>query len=86
MIFSATKIPGVFVIDPEPITDERGFFARSFSRDEFLEHGLETSIVQCNISFNRERGTLRGMHFQAPPFEEVKIFPESETAANRVLP
>jgi dTDP-4-dehydrorhamnose 3,5-epimerase len=73
MIFTTTKIPGVVVIEPEPIADERGFFARSFCRDEFRKHGLETEIVQCNISHNRKKGTLRGMHYQVPPFEEAKI-------------
>lgn len=73
MIFTETKIKGVFVIEPELLTDERGFFARSFCKEEFRKHGLETDIVQCNISYNKKKGTLRGMHYQAPPFEEAKI-------------
>ncbi|PKL65046.1 MAG: dTDP-4-dehydrorhamnose 3,5-epimerase [Methanomicrobiales archaeon HGW-Methanomicrobiales-3] len=73
MIFTETKIKGVFVIEPELLPDERGFFARSFCKDEFRNHGLETDIVQCNISYNKKKGTLRGMHYQAPPFEEAKI-------------
>lgn len=73
MIFTETKIKGVFIIEPELLTDERGFFARSFCKDEFRDHGLETDIVQCNISYNKKKGTLRGMHYQAPPFEEAKI-------------
>ena len=73
MIFTETKIKGVYVIEPELLTDERGFFARSFCKDEFRSHGLETDIVQCNISYNKKKGTLRGMHYQVPPFEETKI-------------
>jgi len=73
MIFTETKIKGIYIIDPEPLTDERGFFARSFCKEEFQKHGLETDIVQCNISYNKKRGTLRGMHYQVPPFEEAKI-------------
>jgi dTDP-4-dehydrorhamnose 3,5-epimerase len=73
MIFTETKIKGVFVIEPELLKDERGFFARSFCIEEFEKHGLEIDIVQCNISYNKKKGTLRGMHYQAPPFEEAKI-------------
>lgn len=64
---------GVWVIDPEPFCDERGFFMRSFCRTEFADHDLEIDIVQCNISYNPRKGTLRGMHYQAPPYEEAKI-------------
>jgi dTDP-4-dehydrorhamnose 3,5-epimerase len=73
MIFTETKIRGVLTIEPEILTDERGYFARSFCKEEFRKHGLETEIVQCNISYNKKKGTLRGMHYQAPPFEEAKI-------------
>lgn len=73
MIFTETKIKGVYIIEPEPLTDERGFFARSFCKEEFRKQGLETDIVQCNISYNKKKGTLRGMHYQAAPHEEVKI-------------
>jgi dTDP-4-dehydrorhamnose 3,5-epimerase len=73
LIFTETKIKGVYIIEPERLTDERGFFARSFCKEEFREHGLETDIVQCNISYNEKKGTLRGMHYQVPPFEEAKI-------------
>ncbi len=73
MIFTETKIKGVYFIDPEFQNDDRGFFARSFCKDEFRNHGLETDIVQCSISFNKKKGTLRGMHYQSPPFEETKI-------------
>jgi dTDP-4-dehydrorhamnose 3,5-epimerase len=61
------------VIEPERREDDRGFFARTFCEKEFAEHGLETRVAQCNISFNRRKGTLRGMHYQAAPFEEAKL-------------
>jgi dTDP-4-dehydrorhamnose 3,5-epimerase len=73
MIFTETKIKGVYIIQPELLTDERGFFARSFCKEEFQKHELETDIVQCNISYNKKKGTLRGMHYQVPPFEEAKM-------------
>ena len=73
MIFTETKIKGAFHLEPELLSDDRGFFARSFCADEFREHGLETNIVQCNISYNKKKGTLRGMHYQAAPYEEAKI-------------
>jgi dTDP-4-dehydrorhamnose 3,5-epimerase len=73
MIFSETKIEGTFIIEPELFTDERGFFARSFCKEEFDKRGLDSLIVQCNISCNRKKGTLRGMHYQIPPHEEAKI-------------
>nr|WP_320161290.1 dTDP-4-dehydrorhamnose 3,5-epimerase [uncultured Methanoregula sp.] len=73
MIFTETKIKDMYIIEPDLLTDERGFFARSFCKDEFQKHGLETSIVQCNVSYNKKKGTFRGMHYQVAPFEEVKI-------------
>jgi len=73
MRFDGTDLSGAFVVDLEPREDERGFFARAWCVDEFEEHGLETTVVQCNVSFNRHRGTVRGMHFQLPPHDEVKI-------------
>lgn len=73
MIFQETKLPGVFEIDMELKHDERGFFARSWCEKEFAEHGLNPRLVQCNISFNTHKGTLRGMHYQAPPFSEAKL-------------
>jgi dTDP-4-dehydrorhamnose 3,5-epimerase len=73
MIFTETKIKGAYIVEPELLTDERGFFARSFCKEEFRKHGLETDIVQCDISYNKKKGTLRGMHYQIPPFEEAKI-------------
>jgi dTDP-4-dehydrorhamnose 3,5-epimerase len=73
MKFGETRLAGVFVIDLDRHDDERGFFARSFCAKEFADHGLPGSFVQFNISYNRRRGTLRGMHFQAAPCEESKL-------------
>jgi dTDP-4-dehydrorhamnose 3,5-epimerase len=71
--FSPTPLAGAWIVDPMPIEDERGFFARSFCQEEFRAHGLDPAVAQCNVSFNRRRGTLRGLHFQAPPHEEAKL-------------
>jgi len=73
MKFTETPLRGAYLITPELLEDERGFFARSFCRHEFAEHGLNADFVQCNISFNRMKGTLRGMHYQTSPHEEVKL-------------
>ena len=73
MIFHETKLPGVFEIQIEPHSDERGFFARSWCQREFADHGLNPKLVQCNISVTSRKGTLRGMHFQAAPFAETKL-------------
>jgi dTDP-4-dehydrorhamnose 3,5-epimerase len=73
MIFTETKLKGAFIIDVEPREDERGFFARSWCMDEFEKRGLNPRLTQCNISFNKKRGTLRGMHYQAAPFAEAKL-------------
>lgn len=73
MIFTETNIPGAYVIDLEPIPDDRGFFARAFCRDEFAAHGLTTEVAQCNLSLSTERGTLRGMHYQVAPHREAKL-------------
>ena len=73
MIFRETDLEGAFLVEMEPRQDERGFFARSFCREEFAAHGLPDVIAQCNVSFNRLKGTLRGMHFQAAPKEEGKL-------------
>ena len=73
MIFTETKLKGTFIIQPERLKDERGFFARSWCKREFAAHGLNPNLVQCNISFNKKRGTLRGMHHQVTPHEEAKL-------------
>jgi dTDP-4-dehydrorhamnose 3,5-epimerase len=73
MIFSESKIAGAVVIRPEPVEDERGFFARTYCVDELREHGIDPLVLQSSVSFNRRRGTLRGLHFQVAPHEENKL-------------
>jgi dTDP-4-dehydrorhamnose 3,5-epimerase len=73
VIFSETKLKGAFVIEIQKLTDNRGFFARSWCQNEFSEHGLTARILQVNISYNIKKGTLRGMHYQATPYEETKL-------------
>jgi dTDP-4-dehydrorhamnose 3,5-epimerase len=73
MIFHETKLPGVFEIHLELKSDERGFFARSWCQKEFERNGLTPRVVQCNVSFNVRKGTLRGMHYQAAPYAEAKL-------------
>lgn len=73
MIFIQTKLPGVYIIEPEPHQDARGFFARTFCAREFEEHGLAREFVQCSLSANRASGTLRGLHYQLPPACETKV-------------
>jgi dTDP-4-dehydrorhamnose 3,5-epimerase len=73
MIFTETALAGAFVIEPERREDARGFFARTWCEREARAHGLNPRVVQCNISFNTTRGTLRGMHYQAAPHQEAKL-------------
>jgi dTDP-4-dehydrorhamnose 3,5-epimerase len=73
MIFTETILKGAYLIKPQRLEDERGFFARVWCRKEFEAHGLSTALVQCNVSFNSFKWTLRGMHFQGSPHEEVKL-------------
>lgn len=73
MIFTETALPGAFVIEPELFRDERGFFSLIWSEKEFAEHGLESRLVQCNVSFNLKKGTLRGMHYQLAPYTQAKL-------------
>jgi dTDP-4-dehydrorhamnose 3,5-epimerase len=73
MIFTETKLKGAYIIDIEPRTDARGFFARAFCQKEFGAHGLKPVIAQANVAFNIKKGTLRGMHFQFPPAAETKL-------------
>jgi dTDP-4-dehydrorhamnose 3,5-epimerase len=73
MRFTETKVAGAFLIEPEPIADERGFFARTFCREEFADHGLNPELAQANISFNHRKGTLRGLHYQEAPHAEAKL-------------
>jgi dTDP-4-dehydrorhamnose 3,5-epimerase len=73
LIFQETGLEGCWLIDIEPIEDARGFFARSFCQGTFAEHGLDPACAQCNISYNRTAGTVRGMHYQIQPYEEAKL-------------
>ena len=73
MHFTETPLAGAFVIEPEKLEDERGFFARTWCQQEFEAHRLNSRLVQCSTSFNHRRGTLRGIHYQVAPFEEAKL-------------
>ena len=73
IIFKETKLKGAFVIEPEKFEDVRGFFARSFSQQEFRERGLQSEFVEAGISFNKRKHTTRGMHYQVPPHEQAKL-------------
>jgi dTDP-4-dehydrorhamnose 3,5-epimerase len=73
MIFTETKLSSAYVIEIEKIEDERGFFARTFDKNEFSKIGLDSEFVQSSISINNKRGTIRGMHYQNKPYEESKI-------------
>ena len=73
MIFHETGLKGAFVIDIEKLEDHRGFFARAWCRKEFEAHHLVSKIRQANVSYNKAKGTLRGMHYQASPYEETKL-------------
>ena len=73
MLFRETELPGAFVIELQKHEDERGFFARSWCQKEFEARGLNPRTVQCNVSFNKLKGTLRGMHYQVPPCAEAKL-------------
>ncbi|MGH7751606.1 MAG: dTDP-4-dehydrorhamnose 3,5-epimerase, partial [Gemmatimonadales bacterium] len=73
MILTPTPLAGAFVIEPEPLSDARGLFARTWCHRELEARGLETRIAQCSTSFNTRKGTLRGMHYQAAPFAETKL-------------
>ncbi|MEM8933372.1 MAG: dTDP-4-dehydrorhamnose 3,5-epimerase [Acidobacteriota bacterium] len=73
MIFHELEIPGAYRIEPEKKSDSRGFFARTYCREELEARDLDPTVVQCNISVNAWRGTVRGMHWQAAPHEEIKL-------------
>jgi dTDP-4-dehydrorhamnose 3,5-epimerase len=73
VIFIPTALSGALVIEPEPASDSRGLFARTWCRRELAAQGLDTELAQCSTSFNKRKGTLRGMHYQAAPFAETKI-------------
>lgn len=73
MRFEDSKLPGVVEIQLERHLDERGFFARTWCQNEFEAHRLNPKLVQCSLSFNQRKGTLRGMHYQAAPYQESKL-------------
>lgn len=73
MIFRETRLGGAFLILPESSADERGFFARTFCAAEFHARGLVSEFVQCSLSYNRRKGTLRGLHYQLAPHAETKL-------------
>jgi len=73
MIIQPTPLAGAYTVSLERREDERGFFARAFCRDEFMAAGIEPDLVQANLSYNRLRGTLRGLHYQHPPYQETKL-------------
>jgi dTDP-4-dehydrorhamnose 3,5-epimerase len=73
MNFRPTKLDGVWIIDPERSSDDRGWFARTFCTEAFAARGLPTAFAQCSASFNARRGTLRGLHWQVAPYAEAKL-------------
>jgi dTDP-4-dehydrorhamnose 3,5-epimerase len=73
MKFTEIKLKGAFIVEIEKLSDERGFFARSWCQKEFEAHGLNSNLVQANVSFNFKKGTLRGMHYQIEPYQESKL-------------
>lgn len=73
MIFTETSLAGAFHIDIRKLEDPRGFFARTFCQKEFIEHGLNTRVAQCNVSYNIKKGTWRGLHLQISPYQEAKL-------------
>lgn len=85
MTFRETVLKGAFTIDLDRVEDERGFFARSWCVKEFEANGLDTRLVQCNVSFNKVRGTLRGMHYQVAPAAEVKVVRCTQGAIHDVI-
>ncbi len=73
MIFTETTLKGAYVVVPEPFVDERGWFARTYCKKEFAAIGHDAEWVQLNHSFTKQKGTVRGMHYQLPPFSEIKL-------------
>jgi dTDP-4-dehydrorhamnose 3,5-epimerase len=72
MIFAETKLKGVVLLQPERMEDKRGYFSRLYCKDQFARHGLNANFMQASISYNKKKGTFRGMHIQTPPFAEDK--------------
>lgn len=73
MIFNRTPIADAYLVEIEKFRDERGFFGRAFSADEFRDHGIPFAVAQANLAYSRKKGTLRGLHYQAAPYEEAKL-------------
>lgn len=73
MKFKESQVAGAFIVDIEPLGDDRGFFSRAWCAREFQQHNLSVELVQANISYNRHKGTLRGLHYQSAPHEESKL-------------
>ena len=73
MLFTETSLKGAYLIETERLEDERGFFGRTFCRNEFEKNGLNPIVAQCNVSYNRRKGTLRGLHYQVMPMQEAKL-------------
>ncbi len=73
MKFTEAKLKGAFIIEIEKLVDDRGFFARSWCQEEFEAHSLNSRLLQANVSYNRKKGTLRGMHYQMAPYQECKL-------------
>jgi len=85
MIFTETRLRGAFVLELERREDERGFFARTFCAEELRAHRLNAALAQCSVSFNRQRGTLRGMHWQSEPAAEAKLLRVTRGAIHDVI-
>ena len=85
MIFTETALPGAWIVDVERLDDSRGFFARTWCEREFAERGLNPRLAQCNVSFNKRRGTLRGLHYQAAPHREAKLIRCTRGAIHDVI-
>ncbi len=85
MIFTPTQLAGAYLIDPRRHEDERGFFARVFTVADFQAHGLRTDIDQTALSYNRKRGTLRGLHYQAQPHAQAKLVRCTQGAIHDVI-
>jgi dTDP-4-dehydrorhamnose 3,5-epimerase len=85
VILTELALRGAYIVDIERLEDERGYFARSFCREEFARLGLSTEVAQCNVSVNRRRGTLRGMHYQIPPKAEAKLIRCTRGAVHDVI-
>ena len=73
MKFTPLKLSGAYIVEPEPLMDERGIFARTYCRKEFEAHGLSPILLQCSTSFNKRRGTLRGIHYRVAPYDEFRL-------------